>query len=172
MGFGTPKSYVGIGTTTPTVPLDVVGWRSGAGSTDTMRWTAPNKGPNISHVHWDTYGDWYIRPASDSGKVYIRNYAAESDISKKEDIVDLGYGLSSVMKLQPRMFRWKNSESRDRTIGFVAQEVESVVPELVSGKEGDKGIGDMTAVLVKAIQEQQKQIESLKAEVASLQRKQ
>jgi hypothetical protein len=50
-------------------------------------------------------------------------------------------------------------------IGFIAQDVEEVLPELVSTSEkGMKGLsyGQLTAVLVKAIQEQQKQIEELK----------
>ena len=50
----------------------------------------------------------------------------------------------------------------DQQIGFIAQEVESVVPEVVDGEDGEKtlGYGVLTAVLVKAIQEQQTIIEA------------
>ena len=60
-------------------------------------------------------------------------------------------------------------------IGFIAQEVEKVVPELVftNPEDGYKGVNydEMTAVLVEAIKEQQKVIEQLKAEVEELKSK-
>jgi hypothetical protein len=55
--------------------------------------------------------------------------------------------------------------------GFIAQEFEKVIPELVkSDKDGYKSIDyvKLTPVLVEAIKEQQKQIEELKALVNSL----
>ena len=55
-------------------------------------------------------------------------------------------------------------------IGFIAQEIETIVPEVVSGQEGRKGIsyGQITPILTKAIQEQQKQIKELKSENSEL----
>ncbi len=58
-----------------------------------------------------------------------------------------------------------------RAIGLIAQEVEKVLPELVSeDKDGFKGIeySKLTAVLVEAIKEQQRQIEALSIRVAEL----
>ena len=55
-----------------------------------------------------------------------------------------------------------------KDIGFIAQEVEEVIPEIVKNNEWfDDKIKTMdyeklTAVLIKAVQEQQKQIEELK----------
>ncbi len=68
------------------------------------------------------------------------------------------------MALKPKWYRMIDDDIEQ--IGFIAQEVEEVLPELVSTSErGMKGLsyGQMTAVLVKAMQEQQKQIEELKA---------
>jgi hypothetical protein len=67
----------------------------------------------------------------------------------------------------------------EKQVGFIAQDIQKTLPELVSGKEGDmtKGetlgmsYGNLTAVLTKAIQEQQVQIEELKAENQKLKNK-
>ncbi len=99
-------------------------------------------------------------------------YHTRSDISKKENIKELPYGLSEVMKLKPITFHWKK-EFGDPTkinIGFIAQDVEKIIPELVIGEEGTKGLqyDRMVAVLTKAIQEQQKTIEELQKEIEEL----
>lgn len=166
----TTSGYLGIGTNSPGVPLEVVSSRSGGGATDTMRWRAPNKGSNVSHVHWNTWGDWYIRPAHNYGRVYIRNYSGESDISNKENIEDNTYGLSSVMDLRPVMFSWKETDGSLKNIGFIAQEVELIIPELVSGEEGSKGLSydGVAAILVKAVQELKTENDALKADNITL----
>ena len=86
-----------------------------------------------------------------------------SDIAKKTDISELNYGLAEVMRLLPKSYKYKADDSP--SIGFIAQEIETVIPEVVSGEDGDKGVayGLMTAVLVKAVQEQQSEIDELKA---------
>jgi len=101
-----------------------------------------------------------------------------SDISLKKDISNIGYGLDAVLRMQPRKFNFKSSDAEG--IGFVAQEIEKVVPEVVSGKDGEKSIdyGPLTAVLVRAIQEQQGEIgelrqqnEELRQRIARLEKK-
>jgi hypothetical protein len=95
-----------------------------------------------------------------------------SDIAFKENIIDLRYGLDEVMLIQPRAFDMKTDGSHQ--IGFVAQEIEDIVPEVVSGEEGQKGIsyGTITAVLVKAIQEQQAVINKLALDIDELKKNQ
>jgi hypothetical protein len=102
-----------------------------------------------------------------------------SDRSLKENIRDLETGLPEVMALKPRRFDWKNGDAQN-VAGFVAQEVEEVLPELVadyvySKDEGGNDIvkkslkmGDILPTLVKAIQEQQALIQTLTARVAAL----
>lgn len=87
-----------------------------------------------------------------------------SDISIKKDIIDIKYGLDAVLKLKPRSYKMKEDDLEQ--VGFIAQEVEQVIKELVTTDNKDmKGLsyGQLTAVIVKAIQEQQKQIEELKS---------
>jgi len=111
-----------------------------------------------------------------AGSVYATSTSitAISDESLKENIRDLDKGLDTVLALQPRRFDWKNGDGND-IMGFVAQEVEEVMPELVhdykySETETKLGLkmGDMVPTLVKAIQDQQEIIENLKSRIAQL----
>jgi len=105
--------------------------------------------------------------------------SAISDRTLKENIRDLETGLTEVMALKPRRFDWKNGDAQN-VAGFVAQEVEEVLPELVTDyvynkDEGGNDIikkslkmGDILPTLVKAIQEQQAIITALTARVTAL----
>ena len=67
----------------------------------------------------------------------------------------------------------KNStfSGEGRNIGFIAQELEKEYPELVvTGEEGIKSVAydKMTAVLVEAVKEQQKQIDELRKQNVAL----
>jgi hypothetical protein len=105
---------------------------------------------------------------------------AISDETLKENIRDLDTGLSEVMALKPRRFDWKAETciEEKNVAGFIAQEVEEVLPELVydyqySAGETKKSLkmGDMLPTLVNAIQEQQALIQELTARVAELEGK-
>lgn len=86
---------------------------------------------------------------------------APSDIRLKKNIRPIEYGLSQVLKLNPVQYEMKSSGNGE--VGFIAQELKTILPEVVLGKEGDieKGeiltvsYGHIAAVLTKAIQEQQ-----------------
>jgi hypothetical protein len=85
-----------------------------------------------------------------------------SDSTKKYNIQPINYGLKEVLKLRPVSYQMKGSGYQD--IGFIAQDVKLILPELVYGKEGEMTLsyGQITAVLTKAMQEQQKEIDLLK----------
>ena len=94
-----------------------------------------------------------------------------SDIRIKENIKPLESQLDIISKLNPVSYNKKeNKETLEpftgqKEIGFIAQEVEEILPELVSeNKEGIKSLayGNMNAVLVKAIQELKAEVEILK----------
>jgi hypothetical protein len=102
-----------------------------------------------------------------------------SDISMKKNIVPVGDGLQKVIKMNGVYFSWKNDSSDTRKVGFIAQEMEQVLPEVVftNPADGLKGINysEITAVLAQAVKEQQheidlqrKEIDELKAIVRSL----
>jgi hypothetical protein len=100
-----------------------------------------------------------------------------SDERLKENIINLETGLTEVMALKPRRFDWKEGEGSGakNVTGFIAQEVETVLPDLIGDFMHDDiddaksvKMGDMIPTLVKAIQEQQTIIESLTARIETL----
>jgi len=98
---------------------------------------------------------------------------AISDVSLKTNVKPLETGLAEVMALQPRRFDWIDGNATN-VVGFIAQEVESVLPDLVAPfkyneEETKLGLkmGDMIPTLVKAIQELSAEVEALKAKVGA-----
>ncbi len=94
-----------------------------------------------------------------------------SDRSLKKDIQPFDNVLSRLTKLQAYTYHMKNApEDSPVSVGFMAQEVEDVFPQLVVEKEGYKSLCyDHFAVLsVQAIKEQQAEIEDLKKEIADM----
>ena len=73
-GYGTGyfRGNLGIGASSGGARLHVQ--TSSVNQTDnTAVFHAPNIGPNMSHIHWGTTGDWYIRSAGNTGKVIIQD---------------------------------------------------------------------------------------------------
>ena len=100
-----------------------------------------------------------------------------SDGRFKKNVKPVDGALAAVEKLQGVRFDWKRDEFADhqfaegRQLGFVAQEVEKVLPEVVAkGSDGYLSVdyGRLTPVLVEAVKELRKENESLKAELAEI----
>ena len=104
------------------------------------------------------------------------NWTAASDSRIKKNIVNSNYGLATVLKLRPVEYILTSNDLKQ--VGFIAQEVQKLVPEVVTGKEGDLSKGEilgitysnLVPVLTKAIQEQQKQIEDQNSKIAAQQK--
>jgi len=103
-----------------------------------------------------------------TGNVTAGGFLYSSDRAFKKDIKPVENALETVSALQGVTYILKETE--EESVGFIAQDVEQVVPELVKGEEGEKTVnyGQMVALLTEAIKEQQAQIESLKAEIAEM----
>jgi hypothetical protein len=112
---------------------------------------------------------------TDGGAFFFSN-TISSDRKLKKNIRSLDqYGLNEVLKLKPVMYDWKNEERGGDNIGFIAQDVQEIIPELVneslmiSGEEGETKLGveysKLVVVLTNAIKEQQKQIDELKQKI-------
>ena len=104
-------------------------------------------------------------------------YNTSSDRNLKENIVDASSQLNLIKNLQVREFDWKTDSRHD--VGLIAQELHEHIPNIVtvgSDKKDVRGFttpwsidyGKLTPYLVKAIQEQQEQIEQLKTEIQTL----
>ena len=128
----------------------------------------------------------YNVTASGSGELYNSGnvkglaFVSTSDKRVKQNIAPFSGALSKVMLLSPKTYFYNTAEfprfeaEKDKPqIGFIAQEVEAIFPEMVTtdGDEvGLKGVryGQLTAVLVQAIKEQQAIIESQKTDIADM----
>ena len=147
-------------------------------------------GGQNSRMHINNVGNVSMTHlAAGAGNADLRYNTGNGDITYqtssrlvKEDIEDSPYGLEAVKNLSPK--KYKRTDSDDIIeIGFIADEVFGVVPELVGimkksvfTKEesdtedipGSVFYSQMTAVLVKAVQELSEEVTALKAEVAAL----
>jgi len=90
-----------------------------------------------------------------------------SDERTKQDIVGLNYGLNEVLALRPVSYNWKYDPAQHK-IGLIAQEVQELIPEVIHVGDDEEALlglnyAELVPVLIKAVQEQQEQIEELKA---------
>lgn len=170
-----------------------------------LRFLSSNDNFATSTDEVDIYPGLAFHAATDNSKtlgtssyrwtsVYAVNGTIQtSDMRLKTNVTDLNYGLADIMKIKPISYNWKSDADGKRKVGFSAQELEKVMPELVYheemsekmkadfAKEGKTlptitdpygvNYADMAPILVKAIQEQQKLIEELKKEIELLKSK-
>ena len=101
------------------------------------------------------------------------NFVGASDEKLKKDIADITYGIDVVKALKPRKYKMKDTDKEQ--VGFIAQEVEAHVPEVITTGTNPKGVeqkglsyGQLTSVLTKALQEAVAKIETLEAKVTAL----
>lgn len=96
------------------------------------------------------------------------SWTAVSDARLKSDITTADGNLDAVLRLRPVNFRWKGDGAQD--FGLIAQEVRQVLPKLVTGDEAKDSLtlnySQLSVVAIGAIQEQQAQINMLKADIA------
>jgi hypothetical protein len=99
-------------------------------------------------------------------------FTSSSDSRLKENIVDLPSQLANIMALRPVEFDYIESEGGGHQIGFIAQEVKDIYPDVVGIREdGMFLVSDLNkndARLIKAIQEQQALITALTARITAL----
>lgn len=97
-------------------------------------------------------------------------FGSYSDSRLKENIVDLPSQLDNILSLRPVEFDYKDGSGHQ--IGFIAQEVQTVFPDLVNpDAQGMLMLTDMNkndARLIKAVQELNAKIESLEARISEL----
>jgi len=180
---------VGIGITNPSRPLDV--YKTGTGSCAFVDGTGTvTSSHTILDVRFDGTGSpatsaTYIRfgdADSNNGSITVNGgsvaYNTSSDYRKKENVVDLTDGIDRVKQLDVHRFNWIG---RDETVdGFLAHEVQTVVPEAVTGTHNEvddegnpvyQGIDQskLVPLLTGALQEAIAKIETLETTVADLQ---
>ena len=122
--------------------------------------TSPSYTLQVNGTAWVTSGSW-------SG----------SDQRWKKNIQPITNSLDKVLQLSGVSYNWRTDEfpannfDSKTHLGFIAQDVEKIVPDLVTtGADGFKGIdySGFSSLLVNAVKEQQTQVTSLAANLDSL----
>ena len=128
---------------------------------------------NCGHIYWrvgsSTKYDFDIA----NGNMQIDGTLTQSsDIRLKENITEIDNCISKVKAMRGVYYNKIESNKEDVKVGVIAQEVETVLPELISEslKDGFKSVAysELTAVLINAIKEQQEIIEDLKTRITKL----
>jgi len=191
---------VGIGTTNPSQKLEVVGISRFTHSSSTSYRGAIETITDNAYPTWDigwlhartgssTYGNvarfndqsgFQIGAITYNGSAGV-SYATTSDYRLKENIEEISDSISRVKKLKPCRFNF--AAEKNRVVdGFIAHEVQEVVPEAVHGEKDalqeDGSIDAQTLevsrlipVLTKALQEAIAKIEQLETRIQTLENK-
>jgi hypothetical protein len=148
-----------------------IGYAADVASEDLTNATAIGNGASVSESNKIRLGD--------SNVVVIEGqvaFSASSDRRLKKDITNTKYGLKTILELVPVDYQLKSNDLFQ--VGFIAQDLKPIVPEAITGIEGDLEKGEtlgvtyttLVPVLTKAIQEQQALIDAQNKVIQQLQK--
>ena len=189
----TQDGRVGIGESNPVAKFHVSGTRPGAGLGN----GTPNDAPSEAIIPAGANGtsrqnDW---PSGWAGgistwdicgmSIYMSNYTTRSDASLKTSIQPLSVSSDFVerfMRLRPVTYRFREDlpanewDKKRLHYGFIANEVESLFPDIVVNAGTDPSIprgleyDAFIAMLVEMVQRQERRIQALEERVAQLEK--
>ena len=185
------NGYVGMGNSSPSYPVDISGItviRPSLSSTPYVMFTTGPNGFNIypSSSHCGMIGYQNVLYSVNADYVYATNIVYSSDERKKKNIQSLDVAMPLIKKLRPVSFdynfdyskvdnekiRTKLQNDDKNRLGFIAQEVQKILPQSVKVKDIDSTLcirmDDFIPLLVKGIQEQSARIDSLKSVIEGL----
>jgi hypothetical protein len=135
---------------------------------------------NGLYVRNELYVDKDVRMRGDlyvGGNARAQSFIQTSDARFKTDVQPISDPLDAILGLRGVTFDWNRSEFPDRKfgigrqIGFIAQEVEKIFPELVfTDASGYKSVAyaNIVPVLVEAVKQQQAQIKHQQKQIDTL----
>lgn len=132
------------------------------------------------HFHINTTttgpnGAYFTVKDSSSNAVGAYNatgWVHSSDERLKTNIEPLENALDKIIRLQGVSYNWKTLPNSNNQIGFIAQEVEKVFPEVIAKDDGGNysmAIQNLVAPIVEAIKEQQTKIKEKDGSIKHLQ---
>lgn len=107
-----------------------------------------------------------------SGNIYaFGNVTARSDLRKKTNITTIEDSLEKIQQMRGVYYNKKDEKTRN--VGFIAQELETALPEVVHTNPTDGGYksvayGNITAVLIEGMKSQQSTIASMLFSISTL----
>lgn len=103
----------------------------------------------------------YFRPST--GQLSATDFNTLSDIAYKENIEPISNALNKVLDMRGVSYRMK--DSKKQSLGVIAQEIEHILPEIVSKNDnGSKTVSynHIIAVLIEAVKELKEEVDRLK----------
>jgi flagellar biogenesis protein FliO len=96
-----------------------------------------------------------------NGTLFVTNYNTSSDYNLKDNIITITDGLNTIEKLRGVSFTWKNSG--EKSYGVIAQELEQILPDIVSGAGGHKSVNynALIGFLIEAVKELSDRVDEL-----------
>ena len=144
------------------------------GTTSTLNDNIVVNGTSTTNGDETTNGNEY----TNGNSVVTGKVNQSSDIRFKKNVNTINNALDKVLKLRGVTYEWKTDEFPEKhfaagtTYGVIAQEVEKIIPELVSTNETDgyKSVAysNMVSLFIEAIKEQQQQIEAQQQQINEL----
>ena len=102
-----------------------------------------------------------------NGNVKAVDFNSTSDIKLKDKVRKISKPLSKLDKIRGVSFEWK--ETKQKSMGVVAQEVEKVIPDLVRGDETKTvNYNGLIGLLIECVKEQQIRIDQLEQKLGQL----
>ena len=183
-GFSTTpatEEYNGVAQTWSAAPANMIGGRFKLGGVGTQT-VALGFGGQLGGQLSNSTEEWGATAGPSSftngfnfsnstGITTVKALVQTSAAKLKHNIEPLGSQMNKINSLRPVRYNWKN-RSTPEEIGFIAEEVQKIYPELVgkdsNGKISGINYAKMVSVLVKSVQEQQNEIDSLNNELDNL----
>lgn len=150
---------VGIGIKGPTYGIGI--WNTST-SGSLINFAYDTSGQSIGSISFDSSGT---------------TYNTTSDRRMKDNIVTITDGKEKLLAMNPVTHTWKANPNTGETVhGFIAQEMQQIVPEAVTGDPNGEEMmsmdyGRITPVIVAALQDALKEIEELKERIKTLEAK-
>jgi hypothetical protein len=127
-------------------------------------------------IYADPSGSYYTSSSSltyTNNSLFVDGLSLSSDSRIKQDILPLSNSLEAVERLRPVSYTRVDETSGKKHLGFIAQEMEEVYPEVVhTDSAGMKSIGyaNLTAVLVDSVKGLHSEVRALQSTVSGLRR--
>lgn len=162
------SGFVGVNTNVPTSDLHIkmsdspfpdptTGGLTFENANGANEWQVWNSNPYLSFAY-DNVRVAYVNSATG-------DWVVTSDRRYKKNIEEMSPIMDDLMKLRPVRYHYKrNANDEPKIVGFIAQEVQEVFPELVYSEDGTQlalARADYAILAIKAIQEQQNTITEL-----------
>jgi len=125
-----------------------------------------HQGESIGGIYYDPCGTVFA--SNGNGVVYQGFFYQGSDKKLKKHITDTKRGIDDIMSMKVKDYRWKgNSRTSTKSVGLIAQDLQETHPELVTTLNDTLNVNytGIVPMLIKAIQDQQEQINDLKKQL-------